>query len=507
MNDTPVSTHAQGVRGGPVEGFLAGMFLSAALIAAFLVGLLLAALIILGLSGGFGPPAEASEPRAAVPGAAPAVDAGGTRALAPVAVDSTGAAPGDTVAAGVDTSAAPADTTGPLSERVRLTFMDGASRTVPSEEPPEHPRIVFEENRLAWGDRDHAIFRSWGRYNRVQGIAAYAAVERPLPRTEFVPAWHAEIGYGFASRRGDYGLGFEQPVAPRHKATVGVDAYRAILPTFYGDEVIGNGENSASAFFLHRDYRDWYEAEGGRAYVGVYPSPFFRFSLGVTSREERSLRNEADWSVFRQAENFGENPTVAEGDYHAYDVAAVYDSRPREHGLPEADPLPRSAWGSVEHYYRLGWERAGAGLGGDFDLWRVGADLRTYFRLSGRQSVSTRILAGSGRDRSGMLPPQRRYVIGGLGTLRGHDYRSLAGDHVALANLEYAFNVLGTSSALVFLDAGTAWDQGSLTDQFIPVDLGTGIRLGEDGMSFLVGRSVNRSDAEVKAFLRFQESF
>jgi hypothetical protein len=434
--------------------------------------------------------------------------AGGESAAGVVAAapgDSTGlavaAAPGDSVAA------VPADSAAAPPARVRLTFLDGGTRPEPPGEPPSHPRVVFESDRLAWGDRDHAIFRSWGRYNRIQGFAVYAAVERPLPRREYVPAWHAELGYGFASRRGDYGLGFEQPVAPRHKATVGIDAYRSVLPTFYGDEVIGNGENSASAFFLHRDYRDWYEAEGGRAFVGVYPSPLFSVSVGVTSRTEKSLRNEADWSLFRQTENFGENPAIAEGDYHAYDVTAAYDSRPRERDLPGADPLPRSAWGGVEHYYRVGWERAGAGLGGDFDLWRVSADLRTYYRLSGRQSVSTRFLAGTGESGGGMLPPQRRYVIGGLGTLRGHDYRSLTGDRMALANLEYAFHVGGTSSALVFLDAGTAWDKGSLADQFIPVDLGTGFRLGENGISFLVGRSVNRSDAEVKAFLRFQESF
>ena len=282
-----------------------------------------------------------------------------------------------------------------------------------------------------------------------------------------------------------------------------------IRDSFFGEEIIGDGENSASAFFLHRDYRDWYEAEGGRAFLGLYTSPFLSLTAGVTIQDEASLANETDWSLFRQEADFRMNPFIPEGTYRGFTASLAYDTRPEGDGRWHPRRSRRS-WGGLEHYYRLSWERADAGLGGDFDLWRVTADLRTYFRLSPRQSLSARLLAGAGEAQDtpdGLLPAQRRYALGGLSTLRGHGFRSITGDRVALANLQYAFNVTRGSQALVFVDAGTAWNRGPLTDQRIPVDVGAGYRFDEEGITLLVGQNVNSLDKETKVFLRFQESF
>ncbi len=196
-------------------------------------------------------------------------------------------------------------------------------------------------------------------------------------------------------------------------------------------------------------------------------------------------------------------------------MSAVYDTRPRGGSLGD-DFFPRTNWRGVEYRHRITYERGDGGLGGDFDLWKVTADLRTYFRFSPRQTLSTRLLAGSGASRSlpppaaatgDELPVQRQFAIGGLGTLRGHNYRELRGNRVALANLEYAFSIRDEIRALVFVDAGSAWDRGSLKDQRVPVDMGVGFSAGEEGITVLAARNVNRSDAEVKVSVRFQKSF
>ncbi len=437
--------------------------------------------------------------------APPALAAEGTGAAASAPADTL--APGEPPAAG---RAAPADTaTAPLPSRVRLEFYPDSLGTAQDEDDtPRRIRIKHTHTRRWLRDGDVDV-EPWLRYNRVQGLALYARVRRGLQRDDYLPAYHAELGYGFASRRGVYRLGFEQPVAPRSRITLGAEAYRNVTSFFYGDEIIGDGENSASAFFLHRDYRDWYEAQGGRAFLGLYTSPFLSLTAGVTIEDEDSLPIETDWAVFRQEKDFRANPLIPEGTYRAFDATLAYDTRPRDDGK-WGDRPSRRGWGAVEHYYRLSWERADAGLGGDFDLWRVTADLRTYFRLSPRQSLSARVLAGAGeawRTADGFLPVQRRFALGGLSTLRGHSFRSITGDRVALANLQYAFNVTRGSQALVFVDAGTAWDRGSLADQRIPVDVGAGYRFDEEGITLLVGQNVNSSDAETKVFLRFQESF
>jgi hypothetical protein len=414
-----------------------------------------------------------------------------TRTAAP---ESTLAAPAPEAASSPAAAEAPS-----LTARVRLDLTplsEGADREREHTFIPAQPGPVPEPS---WMKPEGT---GWARYNRVEGPAVFLRLERPLSRDTFMPRVVGGFGYAFAAKRGQYRLEMEQPVLPHHRVTVDVAAYRDFLPFFYQDEALSSEENTASAFFLHRDYWDWYEAEGLRGGLGVYASPFMKLSLGVVREDEASLVNHADWSVFRQTRDFLENAAIVDGQYRAYEAAATYDTRPN-HG----DPHGRPGWGAMENYLRVSWERAGAGLGGDYDLWRVSADLRNYFRISPRQSLATRILAGTGNDAAGILPPQKRFAVGGLGTLRGHLYRDLHGDHVALANVEYSFDLGRRSRALVFVDAGTAWDAGRLTDQRIPVDVGTGFRFGQDGITVLLAQTVNESHADPKLYLRLGESF
>lgn len=344
----------------------------------------------------------------------------------------------------------------------------------------------------------------WARYNRVEGPALHLAIVRPLKPEGFIPAFRAQMGYAFSPERGQYFVGFEQPVAPHHRVTVGAEGFRSFLPFHYADESLSSGENSASALFLHRDYWDWYEAEGLRALVKLYLTHTLTVTASLREQDEASLENTNDWSVFNQEADFPENPAIPEGEYRGYDLNVTYDTRPRYEG----DNLsPRSTWSSWEKWLRLAWERGDGGLGGDFDLWRVTGDFRSYFRLSPNQTLSTRLLAGTGAANDGPLPAARRYEIGGLGTLRGHNYRSLRGDHMALLNVQYAFGVGRRGWLLAFADAGTAWDEGTLFDQFIPIDAGAGFRIGHSGPTLLVARSLNDSDADWRLQFRFQESY
>lgn len=424
------------------------------------------------------------------PGDSPAA---ATPSVSAVAPDSTAAVAPDSTAA--DTLAAPLTAPPP---RVRLVLTPNAG------EKPTEPRELsgtgFE--RHTW-DRDHDL-RTWARYNRVEGLALFAGIRRPLERRTFLPSYHAELGYAFSAERAQYRIGFEQPVAPLNKITVGAEGYRLFDPFFYQEETVSAEENTASALFLHRDYWDWYEAEGMRAFVGLRPSPFLSLEAGVRTQDERALHNRADWSVFRQTEDFTVNPLIPSGRYRAWEASLTFDSRPRN---DRGDTAPRAVWGGLEHWVRLSWERAGADLGGDANLWRATADLRAYYRLSARQQLAVRILGGTGRSEDGVLPVHRRFALGGLGTLRGHNYRSLTGDHVALANLEYGFGMGRHGWLLFFVDAGSAWDRGALFDRKVSVDAGTGFRLGDEGLTLLLARPVNESGAEAKAYIRLKESF
>lgn len=406
--------------------------------------------------------------------------------------------PDSTLAAVSETTAAPPP--------FRFELMDGRGdafdergREIPDD---ERWRLPSEDDERDRGLALELDLDSMLRYNRVEGLAVSAGLERDLLRGSMLPAYRADFAYAFAARRGQYRILIEQPLLPRHKLTLGATAYRRNDTFFYGDEIISGGENSMSALLLHRDYRDWFETDGGSVWLGVYPSPFLAAHVGVTSRRERSLPVETDWSILRQTARFRPNPEIVEGTYRAYTADLSFDT------LPARRPDRRG----VEHRHRLSWERSDESLDGDFDSWLAVLDSRTYLRLSPSQSLALRMVWGSGASASetsasGTLPPQRRFVIGGIGTLRGHDFQSLAGDRMALANLEYDFGLVGASRAVVFVDAGSAWDEGTLFDQRIDVDMGAGVRLGEKGVSFYLARNVNRSDSDAKVLVRFQSTF
>src|SRR5262249_21260035 len=81
------------------------------------------------------------------------------------------------------------------------------------------------------------------------------------------------------------------------------------------------------------------------------------------------------------------------------------------------------------------WADAGR-LGGAFPCGPRPPHLRAPRHVSPRQALTGRFLLGIG---DGELPPQRRFALGGMGTLRGRALRELAGDRMALATAEYAF--------------------------------------------------------------------
>jgi outer membrane protein assembly factor BamA len=64
--------------------------------------------------------------------------------------------------------------------------------------------------------------------------------------------------------------------------------------------------------------------------------------------------------------------------------------------------------------------------------------MRAYVPLSPRQSVVGRLLLGwSG----GTLPIERRFAVGGIGTVHGYRFKEAVGEQMALINAEYRLDL------------------------------------------------------------------
>lgn len=121
------------------------------------------------------------------------------------------------------------------------------------------------------------------------------------------------------------------------------------------------------------------------------------------------------------------------------------------------------------------------GLGGEFSFTRFVGVVRARRSLGTRHHLDGRLLLGGGSD----LPSQKRFAIGGIGTLRAYPLAAWQGDRMLLANAEYGFDPLHRLPRLVaFYDGGEAWDAGGDGPGF-KSDLGLGLRWPATGGAFL----------------------
>ena len=198
-------------------------------------------------------------------------------------------------------------------------------------------------------------------------------------------------------------------------------------------------EQSLASIALKDTYRDYYRRHGWQVHAALRPAK--TQELVASWREDRHdpLQNETNYSFFNDDDLFRPNAPTASADLHAVVLAYTFDSRRLTDGGAPAAIAPhlvddlyrgvrRQAFG-----WRLDWtsEIAGHGLGGDYTFDRHIANARAYVPLSPRQSVAVRGMIGFS---GGTLPPERQFALGGIGTVRGYDFKVVSGDRMQLFN-------------------------------------------------------------------------
>jgi hemolysin activation/secretion protein len=160
----------------------------------------------------------------------------------------------------------------------------------------------------------------------------------------------------------------------------------------------------------------------------------------------------------------------------------------------------RGWWANLE--YQTGGDR----LKGDHAFDRFTAEVRRFQPLTYRQNVNARIKYGtSGRD----LPMFREFYLGGMRTIRGLDHKSLRGEQMFLANIEYAlyFPRQSFETALLF-DIGAVGNRNDHLFSDGDFHSSIGFRVGlEEGLSIEVAKSLDESEDSLKLWVLFQRSF
>lgn len=322
---------------------------------------------------------------------------------------------------------------------------------------------------------------------------------------------------------------------------------------------LGDTEVGLASFFLHRDYRDYYNRHGGEVFAAFTPTR--NLELRAAYSDERwSSRDQRDpFTIFRNGARWRANPQVDDGAFHVARTQLHFDTR------NDVDD-PWSGWFmTAEYEFGSGHLTSRAPI--EFEPRDIPADnslryhrgfldFRRYNRVSPDGQLNFRLVLGGwlGGDE---LPAQRRFSVGGPGTLPGFDFRdviddedvgvcALAGaipegtpaqcERMALAQAEYRgeidirlFDRNGDERRwydvdvdldadwILFLDAGRGWligpRSGELrypSDAFpsletFRTDVGLGLDLGILGV--YVAKSLSHSSEPANFFVRVRHRF
>ena len=361
----------------------------------------------------------------------------------------------------------------------------------------DHPDPWITDHPGRW--QEFNLVLDYNRSDLVRYGAHYQA-QRPLT---MYPRIGAKLEYATGRKRTLYGVQIEQPLLPTARFAFGLSTVRR---TEHPElQLVDDVENSLALLLDRTDYRDYFEREGAGVYLSWRVPDFSTVSLHLRRDRYRSTGTSDEViSWFNLQKPLRPNPPIDDGETRSVLVR-----------LERLAQRSSSSRAGLYHWIEL--EKAGGQLGGDFDYTRFLGDVRSVVRLTPATTMSLRGVLGTCAD--GTLPAQKRFGVGGVDGLRGHQLNDFVGNQVALGQAEYTIGLWalrGTGfeaglHVITFLDMGTAWDnpkdRWDVQQQRIATDGGFGLATTEDDLRVYVARNLQNADAPFVWSLRLRRPF
>jgi hypothetical protein len=296
--------------------------------------------------------------------------------------------------------------------------------------------------------------------------------------------------YRFGPDRTGYSLGLERPLFRGPRLFVGAEIHDLTA----SDDMwrLSTTEQSLVALAFKNSFRDYYRRHGAQVFGVVHAASNNELTVMARWDRHQPLSNATSYSFFRDDQAYRPNPETIDQRVHALVFAYAFDTRGltgpgvsrtyERHlhddlfgfGLRQAPGL-RIDWSS---------EVAGHGLGGDARFDRHIMNARGYLAFSDRQLLSARTLLGFS---GGTLPLERRFALGGIGSVHGYAFEEEQGTGMALFNAEYRVRLFGHRygdndgvAVIAFYDLGRV--TGALDDSPRSWLQGTGVGVGLWGL-------------------------
>jgi hypothetical protein len=272
--------------------------------------------------------------------------------------------------------------------------------------------------------------------------------------------------YKFAPERPGYSLGFERSFGSRVRWYGGVEVHD--LTASDDRWRLSTVEQTLVALAFKNTFRDYYRRRGVQIHAALRAGRSHEILASWRRDRHEPLSNETNYSFFRDDHVFRENAAIVPADVRAVVLGYTFDSR----GLDTASIGAAYRRHLVEDLFRsvtrqgFGWRVDWTGEIGRHEAFGEQAyqrhivNARAYVPLGPRQSLSARLLLG---ESGGSLPSERRFALGGVGSVHGYRFKEAVGERMALVNLEYRISLNrevewapphAGLAGLIFYDAG-----------------------------------------------------
>jgi hypothetical protein len=302
-----------------------------------------------------------------------------------------------------------------------------------------------------WRRRDRWRDRGWGdlrlfsarTYNRVEGLPIHVG---PVFGREFdwgrlsidaLGIYRSADSFEWSPENIGHAAKAEVRVGQEGGVRFGARAFDIV------EEVetwqLSDTEVGLASFFLHRDYRDYFNRHGGSVYASVFTGSAVDLTAAYSHQRWATRATRDPWTLFRDTQTWRVNPLMDEGKFHLVNSTLRYDTRNDERN-------PWSGWylvanyewgnGTIERYAPTSGNVRAESPNGQTTYDRLFLDLRRYNRVSPDAQLNFRLALGgwlSGDE----LPLQRRFSLGGPGTMPGYDFRRLDGNRFDGSTIDY----------------------------------------------------------------------
>ncbi len=318
----------------------------------------------------------------------------------------------------------------PLTPEEQASYQTlDSTQTLEKQFKPSGPLAV-----LAGDESISALEHIDAHFNRVEGFYLGGKMESD----SLLPFVHIEggAGYGFSAQLFQYRIRGTLFSSKKRKLGIGAEIRRSV-DNFPDGGYYGPLSISLMALIDKNDYRDYYLSNAWSLFFRYTPSRTLDAEITYLHDNQRSLKNETDYSIFAREKVYRPNPRIEEGLLSSLQFHVRLGEPPVPLDMVSRNAVEIEVEHSQPHL-----------LGSAFTFTRYNAIVDVTFNTFARSLLfppNLRIRAVGGYT-SGTLPPQRFFYTDSrasgyapYGVLKGASVKEFAGDRFVAVNVEHNF--------------------------------------------------------------------